>query len=143
MKKILLAVDGSPSAQHATQALIDHLTLYKVTPQIHVVSVHLPIPNVGTAGSMIDPDIVDRYYKEGLDEALAPSLELLKNAGVSVQEHRLVGDIAQKIVATAQEQGCDSIIMGSRGHTALTNVVLGSIATKVLHLAKVPVTLVR
>lgn len=50
---------------------------------------------------------------------------------------------AQHIAEFASENACDEIIMGTRGMGAVGNLVLGSVATKVVHLATVPVTLVR
>jgi nucleotide-binding universal stress UspA family protein len=55
----------------------------------------------------------------------------------------VVGDTAEKIAATARRLRCSSIVMGTRGMGMLGTLVLGSIATKVIHLAKVPVTLVK
>ena len=45
--------------------------------------------------------------------------------------------------ALAAEQRYDLIAMGTHGHTALANLVLGSVATKVLATAPVPVLLLR
>jgi nucleotide-binding universal stress UspA family protein len=53
-----------------------------------------------------------------------------------------VGDVASSIVEHAQKSGCQLICMGTRGMTALSNMLLGSVATKVIHLAHVPVVLV-
>jgi nucleotide-binding universal stress UspA family protein len=47
------------------------------------------------------------------------------------------------IANLARRLRCDSIVMGTRGMTALGNLVLGSLATRVVHLAGVPVTLVK
>jgi nucleotide-binding universal stress UspA family protein len=55
----------------------------------------------------------------------------------------LVGHIGQTIARRADELGCDGIVMGTSGRGALGNLLLGSVATKVIHHAKVPVTLVK
>src|SRR6476620_1498709 len=47
-----------------------------------------------------------------------------------------------EIVRVAKAEGVDAIVMGTRGMRALGNLALGSTATKVIHLAEVPVTLV-
>jgi nucleotide-binding universal stress UspA family protein len=56
--------------------------------------------------------------------------------------HAEVGDIAATIVRLAAKQHCDMIYMGTRGMGAVSGLVMGSTATKVLHLASVPVVLV-
>jgi nucleotide-binding universal stress UspA family protein len=53
-----------------------------------------------------------------------------------------VGPTADTSVAPATKVGADMIFMGTRGMTALANVALGSVTTRVLHLAHVPVLLV-
>ena len=53
-----------------------------------------------------------------------------------------VGPIAESIVDQARQSGSNMIYMGTRGMTALANVLLGSVATRVLHLAHIPVVLI-
>src|SRR5262245_4652803 len=72
MQKVLLAVDGSESSVRATQALIDSLSLYKEQPEIHVLTVHRPIPNIGTMSSMVTQEMRDSHYSEDCEAALAP-----------------------------------------------------------------------
>ena len=47
------------------------------------------------------------------------------------------------IVKRPEELNCDGIVMGTRGMGAIGNLVMGSVATKVVHLTKLPVTLVK
>ena len=140
--KILLAVDGSESSARATKSLIEQLSLFKETPQVDVVTVHLPLPNVGTA-HMITKQIRDQYYKEECDEALAQTIALLDAAKVPHKTHRLIGQVAETIVKAAGDLGSTVIYMGTHGRTGMAKVVMGSVATKVLHLSSVPVQLVR
>jgi nucleotide-binding universal stress UspA family protein len=71
------------------------------------------------------------------------SSDILKAAGVSCIEHIEQGETADTIARVARELGCDQIIMGSHGRTALGGFLLGSVVAKVLHLADQPVTLVK
>lgn len=143
MRKFLLAVDGSESAVRATRFLIESLPLYKETPQIDVLTVRRALPNVGSLGSGISKQTREAYYREESDVALGPSLTLLDAAKVQYTAHRSIGPIAETIVATAEKLGSSLILMGSRGHTGITNLVIGSIATQVLHISPIPVQLVR
>jgi nucleotide-binding universal stress UspA family protein len=43
----------------------------------------------------------------------------------------------------AAQLGCDSIVMGTHGRGAISNLLMGSVATKVIHFSQVPVTLVK
>jgi nucleotide-binding universal stress UspA family protein len=68
---------------------------------------------------------------------------VLDEAGVAYEEAVVVGPVAPTIAKYAEDQGCDLIIMGTRGLGSVTGMVLGSIATKVLSLVNIPVTLVK
>jgi nucleotide-binding universal stress UspA family protein len=47
------------------------------------------------------------------------------------------------IARVAEEKGCEAIVMGTRGQSELKSLVMGGVGMKVIHLAHVPVTLVR
>ena len=54
-----------------------------------------------------------------------------------------VGHAGEVIAHTADNGSFDMLVLGSHGHSALGNLVMGSVATQVLALSKVPVLLVR
>jgi nucleotide-binding universal stress UspA family protein len=143
MMKILIPVDGSDSSTRATESLIRSLAWYKETPQIDLLAVHLPVPNVPRMGLVISPEVVERYYAEECEAMLGPSKKLLEAAQVEYCLHTAVGPIAETIVDRATRLDSSMICMGTRGMSAISNLVLGSTATKVLHLAQIPVVLNR
>jgi len=142
MLKILLAVDGSESAARAARKLIETAGWYKEPPAVELLAVHLPVPLVGFSDVVVSRQTVERYYQEEGEKMLATARRLLDAAGIKYVPHILIGQIAQTIVEHARKSGCQMIYMGTRGMTAVSNVVMGSTATKVLHLADVPVVLV-
>jgi nucleotide-binding universal stress UspA family protein len=142
MIRILLPADGSASATRATRALLATLDWYRERPEIDLLAVHLPVPHVPHMGVVVSHDMVARYYDEECDKMLAPSRQLLDAAGVPYRVHKLAGQIAETIVAQAKTLGSDMIYMGTRGMSPIANMALGSIATRVLHLAQTPVVLV-
>ena len=133
--KILLAVDGSTHSNKATETLIKHAALYKDKPEVILLYVHLPVPKLHGMSKVVSREMIDRYYREESEEALATSKSLLEKAGVASHVQMLVGPVAETIVKLAEAQGCDLIYMGTRGMGALKNVLLGSNAVKVLHIA--------
>lgn len=143
MYKILLAVDGSEPSVRATRALIESLRAHQASPQIDVLTVHLPLPNIGTIGSVITKEMRDRYYQEECDAALEPITKLLNETGIKYQEHRAIGPVAETIVEKAKELGSNLIYMGTHGRGGATKLLLGSVANKVLQLSNVPVQLVK
>lgn len=140
--KILLPVDGSESAVRATSKLVDTLGWYREVPTVELCTVHLPLPRVPNMGAFVSHEMVQKYYADESDEMLAPSQRLLDQAGVAYEAVRLVGPIAETIVEHATKSGADMIFMGTRGMSALANVALGSVTTRVLHVAHIPVLLV-
>jgi nucleotide-binding universal stress UspA family protein len=144
--KILLAVDGSDYTIRAAQYLATHFEWLRGTPELHLLHVTLPIPMglaVIQAEKILGWDAVDHYYKEAAEAALAPAEELLREKNIPFQRSYKVGDIAKEIQCYAEKNKMDMIVMGSHGHGALKNLVMGSIATNVLAATNIPVLIVR
>jgi len=141
--KILLAVDGSKSALAAVECLVQHVSAYREMPQIELVTVHPPVPRIRGMGAVVSKSQIQRYYTEEGQANLDAAEKRLAKAGIRFEPKILVGPIAETIVKHALDSGCDLICIGTRGMSAAANMVMGSIATKVLHLARVPVLLVK
>ena len=141
--KILLAVDGSKNSLDAVDCLIEHADWYRAKPAVELVTVHLPVPRLPRMGLVVGKDQVQRYYAEEGAALLAKAKKKLDAAGIPYQARVLVGPIAETIVEHAKARRCDMIFIGTRGMTAAANMLLGSVATKVLHLSRVPVLLVK
>jgi nucleotide-binding universal stress UspA family protein len=138
MLKILLPVDGSECAVRATRKLVDTLGWYREKPAIELCTVHLPLPRVPNMGAFVSHEMVQKYYDDESNAMLAPSRAVLDEASVAYTVKRLVGPIAETIVDHAKQSGADMIFMGTRGMSAIANVALGSVTTRVLHLAHIP-----
>ena len=67
----------------------------------------------------------------------------LEQAAVPFTAHAEVGHLGETIAQRADDLGCDLIVMGAHGRGALADLLVGSTATKVIHLARVPVLLVK
>jgi nucleotide-binding universal stress UspA family protein len=142
MLKVLLPVDGSESALRATRQLIATLGWYKEPPTVDLLAVHLVVPRFPNMNMVVSDEMLERYYADECQVMLAPSKKALDAAGVRYTTHTLVGAIAESIIEQAKKSGSNMIYMGTRGMTALSNMVLGSVATRVLHLAHIPVVLI-
>jgi nucleotide-binding universal stress UspA family protein len=137
--KLLLAVDGSESATRATRSGIEAAGQFRGPVEIELLTVQQPGDEVPSLG--LSREVLERYCREAGEKALAPSRELLGAAGVKYTARVLFGDPARTIVDHAQSAGCQMIYMGTRGMTPIAGLVLGSVSTKVLHLARIPVAL--
>ena len=141
--KILLAVDGSKYSIDAVNCLIEHADWYREKPAVELLTVHLPVPKLPRMGLVVGKNQIERYYREEGEAMLAGAKRKLDAAGIRYNASILVGPVAESIVAHARKTRCDLIFIGTHGRTAAGNMLLGSIATKVLHIASVPVLLVR
>lgn len=139
---ILLAVDGSKCSLEAVSSLIRHVSWFREVPTVRLLTVHLPVPKVGGLGGP-SKKMLDKYYREEGEQNLAKAQKLLDKAGIPHADKILVGPVGETICQYAANQNVDLICMGTRGLGAAAGLMMGSVATKVLHNARVPVLLVK
>jgi len=139
--KILFPVDGSEGSLKAAQH-VAHMAAMMPGCEVHLLNVQPPGDD-WMVRRMIKADEL-AVLEAGWGEAsLAPARSFLQQAGVPCHSHMVQGEVAGTIVRLAKELGCDQIMMGTQGRSALGDLLLGSVAVKVLHLSSVPVTLVK
>jgi nucleotide-binding universal stress UspA family protein len=142
MLKIMVPVDGSENSSKAVQFVIDSISLYKEPPEIHLLTVQHPITS-GNVKHFIGHEELERYYQDNGSAALRPAVDLLNRAGIVYSAHTAIGEIAQTVVRYVEDNGCQQIVLGSRGLGTVSGMLMGSVAIKVIHLSKVPVVLVK
>lgn len=135
-ERIMVAVDGSPKSEKTLAVAADLARRYGST--VTVVHVREYERYEGSDVDMGPPIPAEQL----VDAALAT----LRDGGVEARgEIRRVGSgsTPEKIIEVARESDADLIVMGSRGMTELKSLLLGGVATKVVHHATCPVLLVR
>ena len=142
MRKLLIPVDSSECALRALRHAIG-LATDNGPVALHLVNVHEPPIVYGEVALYLPETKAREMLRQRSAEILAPALDLAGAAGVQHTSEIVEGDAATAITRTAVERGCDGIVMGTRGMGAIGNLVLGSVATKVIHLTALPVTLVK
>ena len=141
MNKLLLPVDGSPSSLRAVEwalLLVGGRPLAKVL----LLNVQAPVLAMDVSPH-VSAEMVHQLHERAGREAMKEARAMLDSAGVPCEEHLLVGEPGEIIAEVAAREGVDGIVMGTRGLGPVKSLVLGSVATKVIHLAAVPVTLVK
>lgn len=140
MQKILAPVDGSSNSLRA----VDHVVRLarECGPlEIHLLNVQPALP--GDIATFVPKEELSRYhYDQGMQE-LASARKRLDDAGIPYITHIGVGDIAETIAGYVREKKIDRVVMGTRGMGSIANLLLGSVAAKVISLVEVPVTLVK
>jgi nucleotide-binding universal stress UspA family protein len=141
MSSLLVAVDGSPSSLAAVGFALQTLARRGQTGELHLLNVQPPLPEA--AAGFLSTETLEGYHREQGEKALKPALDLAQAEGRKPHAHILVGDPAQVIAESAKRWSCDQIVMGHRGLGGIQGLLLGSVTGRVLHLAHVPVTVVR
>lgn len=141
MYRILLPFDGSPAA---TRALHHAAQLAQMQPEseIHLVNVQ-PLADEWIVHRLLPEAELETMAQDYGEATLLPALAELTAAGIKVSTHIVRGEIAQVIARLVEELSCDQVVMGTRGLSTLSDLLLGSVATKVLHLTTVPVTFIK
>ncbi|MCP3957124.1 MAG: universal stress protein [bacterium] len=143
-QKILLPTDFSACASAALAHAIfltDHFDAR--LDLLHVVAIHTHDPFNPAAHF---PDANDIFHK--LQEMTASEMRQL--TGDRQTDHLDIREVqrrgisaAPEIVAYAEEEGCDLIVMGAHGRRGLRRFLLGSVAEEVVRLAPCPVLTMR
>ena len=139
--RIVLAVDGSPISTRAARHVASLHRQLAEKPEVIVLHADAPLlrsvaMSLGTRGT-------DKYHADNGRFALKGAKPVLSRAGVAFTEKVLVGDPAPTILKFIKSSKCDLLVMGSHGRGAFKNLVLGSVATKILSMCDVPATIVR
>lgn len=143
MQSVLIPVDGSACALRAVDLVLAKRARYRPPEDlaIHLVNVQPALPHAITRFAS-HQQIAD-YHRSESDRLSAEARARLDAADAPYAYHPRVGSVAEEIVALATQLGCDQIVMGTHGHSALAEFMLGSITAKVLHLARIPLLLVK
>jgi nucleotide-binding universal stress UspA family protein len=135
---MLVPVDGSDGALRA----LTHAVARKAADkriQVHVLYVARGVSPSRLVSRRMISDWQDQERKTALGGKRVKAL--LKKTGAQV--HAVTGEPAAAILAFASENKISEIVMGTRGLGQLEGLLMGSVASKVVQLAPMPVTLVK
>jgi nucleotide-binding universal stress UspA family protein len=141
MSKVLIPIDGSECSLRALDVVLKRRKC-EAGMDIHLLNVQLPIDS-GHARMFVSEEELCTYHQAEGAAALAVARKMLDDAGAAYSWHVLVGHASETIATFAHENGFDEIVMGTHGRSGLTHLLLGSIASDVMKIAQLPVTLVK
>ena len=148
-KRILVPTDGSPRAEHAARAAIELAKFLDAS--IIALYVYAPLRIYPTDPFVAIPELIsEKEYTKVQQKAAKRYLGVIDKAARAADvrctslalEHE---SAASAIVATANAANapCDLIFIGSHGRGAFTQMLLGSVTTKVQALCEIPVLIYR
>jgi nucleotide-binding universal stress UspA family protein len=139
--KILAAVDGSSYTKHMLAYLAAHDEWLGAHHEYTLLTVVPALPQ--RAAAAIDKATLQAWHDESAEKVFKPLRTFFRKQGLNARFVAKVGVPADVIASTATKGGHDLLLLGSHGHGALTNLLTGSVATRVLALCKTPVLLIR
>jgi nucleotide-binding universal stress UspA family protein len=139
--KILIAADGSDYTKRMLAYIAAHEEWLGARHSYTVIHGVLAVPH--RAAAFVDSKTVREFYESDAETVFRPIRAFFSQQGIEATFVHTVGHVADAIAELADKGKFDLVVMGSRGHGDLANLVLGSVATKVLAKCAVPVLLIR
>lgn len=144
-KRILVAVDGS---QTADQALQEAIKLAKeLQGQLRIVHA-VDIVNIYVSSEFVDPTEISAAITKSGQDVLRKAEAVARQAQIPVETRLIVIDslgqrIPEMIAADAEAWPADLIVIGTHGRRGLSRLLLGSVAEGVIRVATKQVLLIR
>jgi len=138
--KVLLAIDGSAYTKKMLAYLAAN-NLFNAKNEYVAVTAQAALPT--QARGALGKELVQKYYEDEALRVVTPVEKFLQRHGVTAKLVWKISRPGELICKTATDGKFDLVVMGSHGHGALVNLVVGSVATEVLAGCKVPVLIVR
>lgn len=139
--KILVAVDGSSYTKRMLGYLAAHDEWLGQHHEYSVVHSVMAIPP--RAAAALDKSVLTAYYEAEAEKVFKPIRAFFNKQKLNATFVAKIGNAADNITALASKGKFDLLVMGSHGHGTLGNLVMGSVATKVMAHCETPVLLVR
>ncbi|HEY9856574.1 MAG TPA: universal stress protein [Stenomitos sp.] len=140
--KMLLATDGSEFSRLALEKAAE---IGSATGSEVIVLAVSQLVNLGTVGPMVyaPESAFEVPTKEESEGILQEAGEYLTARGITHRTMRCIGQPAEAILHTAEEEHVDLIVMGSHGRTGLQRFLLGSVSNQVVSHSPVSVLVAR
>lgn len=137
-RRVLIPIDGSENSLRALRHVAQGVSADGRAVHLDVVHVQPQFP----VSTWVTRRMIEDHRAAQSDAALAPARRLLERHKLKANFHMRVGEPARVIVELARRRRSNEIVIGSRGLGALKGLLLGSVTTKVIHMAATPVTVV-
>ncbi len=144
VKKILVATDGSDTSKRAVDYAIDMASRYNAKLVIlHVLNLLIPRVRKHLSSSALDKVHEEdrRMARIVLEDAQKKAEEKHVEATAELVEDHM--PVYGEIIMCAERESADLIVVGTRGKSGFTKLLLGSVASGVVTYSPVPVLVVK
>ena len=139
---ILIGIDGSKAGEHAVNFAVSQATSGNTRLVLGYVVEWSPY-------TFNTPEENEQRHlrrkeeiKTAQERVLNPILKSLESKGVKALGVVRHGQVADVLLQLAKEQGAGQIVVGRIGHSGIKSLLFGSVATKLIQIADIPVTIV-
>ena len=140
--KIMVATDGSKNSLKAVKHAAKLAAQTTGASTVTLISVHDDTA-LRHAERFVGKRAVEDYLRDLSESELAPARKVLDKAGVRHDMVIRTGHVASEICAAAAQGKFDLLVVGSKGRSALEDLLIGSVARRVSELSTVPVLVVK
>ena len=135
IEKVLFATDGSPASELASEQAIDLAS--QVDARLLVISV------MGGSSRPSEASASPADSRDSVTARAQACVAKAKAAGVDAAFLVWEGDAGEAIVAAADSEAADMIVVGSHGRSGVSRFLIGSVSDYVVRHAHCPVMVVR
>ncbi len=139
--KILVAVDGSKSSLNAVKYAVKLVSNLRSEDRITLINVH-DDQGLRYAQQFVGKEGIADYLREVSDKELKAALAVLVKAGVKHDSIIQTGHVAE-VISNAANKKFDMLVMGAKGRSGMVDLLLGSVAQRVMSTCSKPVLLVK
>jgi nucleotide-binding universal stress UspA family protein len=139
MRVIVVGIDGSDVSKEAFRFALHEAGLRG--SRVRAVHAWSPVPPVALPGPGVVPDVDQELIRSAAERVLRSAVDEVAGGDTSLVDNVLVEGSAGEAL-TEQGRGAELIVLGSHGHTALAELLLGSVSRHVLRHAPCPVVIV-
>jgi nucleotide-binding universal stress UspA family protein len=141
--KILVPVDGSPASLRAVDFAIELMGQRPGTSLLLLHVHNIPALGLVSAAEAMPTGWLEEAASQASTKALKDAIGKCEGGNVAFQTLTAAGQPAETIADVARNEGVNQIVMGTRGLGGIKGLFLGSVATQVIHLVEVPITLIK
>lgn len=149
-RRILMAYDGSGNSEVAVRQAIEFFGSGYEYHAIYVSKIASTIripeaipPHAATGGLDPEPELERTLEKREAEYVERKLREIMESSGIEFDLHIWRGDPREQIVKAAEDLNADIVVIGSRGHSSMSRLLLGSVSSFVVEHAPVSTFVVR
>jgi nucleotide-binding universal stress UspA family protein len=140
--RIGIAIDGSENSLRALREAIRLGKMMKEPASLVLINVHLSAL-ISPVARGIDRKQIESYMDQIAEEELADAKAIVAESGLSAAIVKGHGEVAPTILDTIKNEKIELLVLGGKGRSSVTDLLLGSVTTKLISLSPIPVIVVK